>query len=757
MKSVICLIPLLVFLALSAHATIYEVGPVHPFRNIGDVPWESIQAGDTVLIHWRAEPYREKWVIGRAGTANNPITVRGVPDGDGSLPVIDGRDATTRPMLNYWNEDRGVIKIGGANTPADTLPRYIVIENLDIRSGRPPYTFTGRSGLTEYRQNSAAIYLEKGEHITIRNCILRDSGNGFFSAHESSDVLIEGCYIYNNGTEGSYSEHNNYTESNGIIFQYNHFGFLRPGCDGNNLKDRSAGTVIRYNWIEGGNRQLDLVDSDHEHLNTDPTYRSTYVYGNILLEPSGDGNSQICHYGGDTGHQDWYRKGTLYFYNNTVISTRTDNTTLFRLSTNDESCDLRNNLIYTTASGNRLALTNSAGMHYLRNNWLKAGWGQSHEAVVGRISDLGGNQTGQDPGFHDFAYQQFWLQPGSPCIDAGTALAPMAEAYPVQKQYRIHRQWQTRPLEGSIDIGAYEYALTQIEEPEFPRWDVNADGTVDIIDLVLVGTHFGEDYRTIQSAAMSSEAGGDSNSEAQVWLEVQNKIGTQGPRLLKVDLVTRWVENLYGVVFDLSFDPNILEVVGVKPGDALIDDGSSAYWSISGIDNRAGKIRDVTHVRKGTGRGLNTQGTLASFVFDVKQADISEESHLTVTDIQLADAKARRIQAVTKNLALNWEDLSVPLHSGLLPNYPNPFNPETWLPYQLADEQHIVIRIYNAQGDLIRKLIPGKQPAGLYLSKNRATYWDGRNASGERVSSGVYYYSVSATGFRNWRRMLLVK
>ena len=142
-----------------------------------------------------------------------------------------------------------------------------------------------------------------------------------------------------------------------LTFQYNRYGSLREGCRGNNLKDRSAGLVVRYNWIEGGNRQLDLVDAGgNSPLQKDPRYREAYVYGNILIEPDGAGNNQIVHYGGDSRNSDSYRKGTLYFYNNTVVSTRSGNTTLLRLSTNDERAECWNNVVYVTADGSRLAM-----------------------------------------------------------------------------------------------------------------------------------------------------------------------------------------------------------------------------------------------------------------------------------------------------------------------------------------------------------------------------------------------------------------
>src|SRR5262245_20124692 len=278
---------------MNLQAATYEVGQSKPFTSIGQVPWESLQAGDTVLIYWRSAPYKEKWVICRQGTQAAPITVRGVPGPSGELPVIDGNGAITRSALNYWNEARAVIKIGGANVPADTLPKFITLENLAIRSARPPYTFVAANGSTQaYTNNASSIYVEKGEYITVRNCIIHDSGNGFFVASSnalaSRNILVEGNYIYDNGNIGSIFEHNNYTAAIGIVFQYNRFGPLRAGCSGNNLKDRSAGLVVRYNWIEGGNRQLDLVDGEDSTLIvTDPAYRSTHVYGNVLIEPDG--------------------------------------------------------------------------------------------------------------------------------------------------------------------------------------------------------------------------------------------------------------------------------------------------------------------------------------------------------------------------------------------------------------------------------------------------------------------------------------
>jgi len=449
----------------SAVAATYEVGPGKPYTSIGAVPWATLQPGDTVRVHWRSTPYREKWVIGRRGTASAPITVRGVADPvSGARPVIHGNGAVTAPGLNYWNEERGIIKIGGASVPASTTPQYIVVENLEVKSTRAVYQFMNKNGvLRSYLSNAAPIYLEKGENITIRNNVLHDGGNGLFIASTdtqlSRNILVEGNYFHGNGNEGSSREHNIYTAAINLTFQYNRLGPLRPGASGNNLKDRSAGLVVRYNWIEGGNRQLDLVDAAESALiRAEPSYRSTYVYGNILIEPAGAGNRQITHYGGDSSNIGTYRKGTLYFYNNTVVSYRTDRTTLFRLTTNDERCDARNNVFYAAvAVGNTVSMLDINGILNFQDNWIEPGWVVSFGSFQGTFSDGGGNVQTASPRFVNEAATDFRLAAGSPAIDAGTALHPsVLPVHNVVRQYVKHQSSRARPADGAFDIGAYE-------------------------------------------------------------------------------------------------------------------------------------------------------------------------------------------------------------------------------------------------------------------------------------------------------------
>ncbi|MFH1709062.1 MAG: right-handed parallel beta-helix repeat-containing protein [Planctomycetota bacterium] len=361
----------LLLAAAGAYAVQYNVGPAQPYTSIGAVPWESLGPGDIVRIHWRATPYAEKILICTGGTVADPIIVEGVPDGSGNRPIITGNGATTRAALDYYGCERSLIMLGDRTTARDggnnpiaftdgKLIKNIIIRGLELRSAHPAYSFTDYAGDTVpcYNDNASAVFVEYGVNITIRDCVVTDCANGLFTAYQSKNVLIESNCVYGNGSVGNIFVHNIYTESQGIVFQYNRLGALRAGANGNNLKDRSIGTVVRYNWIEGGNRQLDLTNVDDPGYTADhydlyvnhPDYFTAFVYGNILIEPAGDGNAQICHFGGDAGGLGSY-KTQLYFYQNTVISKRTDYTSWFMLSTNDQYCDCRNNIRFPDPCG----------------------------------------------------------------------------------------------------------------------------------------------------------------------------------------------------------------------------------------------------------------------------------------------------------------------------------------------------------------------------------------------------------------------
>ena len=120
------------------------------------------------------------------------------------------------------------------------------------------------------------------------------------------------------------------------------------------------------------------------------------------------------------------------------------------------------------------------------------------------------------------------------------------------------------------------------------------------------------------------------------------------------------------------------------------------------------------------------------------------------------DARFQKGIAVLQHLLMTLTE-PMPKATALLANYPNPFNPETWIPYQLAKPEDVTLSIYAADGSLVRLLILGHQAAGTYHNRNRAAFWDGRNAFGEPVASGVYFYTLTAGDFTATRKLLIRK
>ena len=99
----------------------------------------------------------------------------------------------------------------------------------------------------------------------------------------------------------------------------------------------------------------------------------------------------------------------------------------------------------------------------------------------------------------------------------------------------------------------------------------------------------------------------------------------------------------------------------------------------------------------------------------------------------------------------------LPAKTALLSNYPNPFNPETWIPYQLAKSADVTLTIYDVRGIVVRRLALGHRPAGFYRSRGRAAHWDGRNQIGEKVATGLYFYTLTTGEFNATGKMLIPK
>ena len=208
-----------------------------------------------------------------------------------------------------------------------------------------------------------------------------------------------------------------------------------------------------------------------------------------------------------------------------------------------------------------------------------------------------------------------------------------------------------------------------------PTWDVNADGQVNVLDLILVAQRLGE------TAAVNSEV--DVNDDGIV-------------NILDLIVVAQHMGES-----TVSASPSILAMDGI--GD--LDPAMIQSW--------------------------------------IERAQIENDGSIA---FQQGIANLQRLLASL-----------IPEETMLLANYPNPFNPETWIPYHLANPSDVTITIYDARGTVVRRLELGHQRAAHYTRRSRAAYWDGRNKVGERVASGVYFYQLQANNMSLLRKMVILK
>ncbi|MDE0042860.1 MAG: leucine-rich repeat domain-containing protein, partial [Candidatus Poribacteria bacterium] len=128
-----------------------------------------------------------------------------------------------------------------------------------------------------------------------------------------------------------------------------------------------------------------------------------------------------------------------------------------------------------------------------------------------------------------------------------------------------------------------------------------------------------------------------------------------------------------------------------------------------------------------------------------------------IAEARLADDGSIAFRQGIANLQNLLASLTVPQETALHPNYPNPFNPETWIPYRLSEDANVQIRIYDTEGAIVRTLDLGHQPAAVYERREKAIHWNGRNNFGERVASGLYFYTLTAGDYTATRKMLILK
>jgi hypothetical protein len=214
------------------------------------------------------------------------------------------------------------------------------------------------------------------------------------------------------------------------------------------------------------------------------------------------------------------------------------------------------------------------------------------------------------------------------------------------------------------------------------------------------------------------------------------------------------------MAFVIGYDPSLPVTLSTFTA-ATSGDNVILKWRTETEVNNLGfaiyrsETKDGNYTKIAFVKGAGSTAMPTDYQFVDKKAEADKTYFYYLEDIDIAGTKNRN--DIIKVVVPAKLAQTIPKKFRLLQNFPNPFNPETWIPYDLASDATVSIYIYNVQGRLVRHLNMGKQEAGRYLTKDRSAYWDGKDESGERVASGVYWYTLRAGEFDATRRMVILK
>ena len=266
--------------------------------------------------------------------------------------------------------------------------------------------------------------------------------------------------------------------------------------------------------------------------------------------------------------------------------------------------------------------------------------------------------------------------------------------------------------------------------------DVSGNGTISAYDASLILQYVVGLIDEFPESSLKSPNSGVQRDYVISLPQISAKAGDR----VQIPIFVEDATGLTAGGIAMKYDGDLLKAVDFAPTSLL----NGFYWKAN--INQVGEVRFAfASTEPAVGKG-----ELLRLEFEVLSNNTEgQTSPLLFDNVQFADSLSIK--------AYNGAVMICPSQTALLPNYPNPFNPETWFPYLLSEPTQVVVRIYALDGRMVRLIDLDVKEPGVYVDKGKAIYWDGRNDIGERVSSGIYFYQMQAGKFNASRKMIVVR
>jgi len=634
-------------------------------------------------------------------------------------------------------------------------------------------TFKSSAGSPTYRDWEGILL--RGDLSLLRNCIIKDAEYAVV-CEGADDIVIENCEISHcySGIDVEYSTNVTFNdndvhttvshaidcryssdltiEENDLISNHNS-GISINQCitevlvDNNVAYNSWAGIQLSDSWSTiNGNELHDntlgiLLWSGYCDVNSTKIERNETgigIYGDCFLNIQGDGDfTSIVNSNFEVGIL--CRSNSQPTIVNTHITANGDGSdgsggvviedsaqpnlgNLDNTSTDDDGGNtFDGNSPYDIAN-------NTSNVIYAQGNY----WNSVSQADIdARIYDDGETQGEQTPS----GKVEFW-----------PVLAP--EEGKVDVFYGdVYRDRRISSYDASL-VARYIVGLEELDPDQQVRAEVSGDERISSYDASLIAQYRAGliDHFHIEDipAAPSDKRDGNTYVVRIGGERIADGFANGGK--IQLPITVDDATGVFSGEFEIHYDASLIRGVRMVKGDLISEEGFLSSDEHFQFNILSGIIKFAFAGIK----MLQGGGTIAVVECQLlPKAFQADKTPILLSDGQFNESG--KMVMVDGSIKLR------PPKADLLENFPNPFNPETWIPYQLSEPAQVVIKIYNVRGQLVRTLDLGQKEAGYYMTKARASHWDGRNTQGERVASGVYFYTIKADKFVATKRFVMLK